>query len=152
MATRVQTEVPGHGWSRQESPECLPPPDSTVPPALIPQPTHPRTLQSLEGNRSGETELREQAEPCCPSPTPRPATLPTSPSTHQVPSAAFVALWTLQKHGPVRGRLEEEPHRPDGETEARTGSRSHSLAPAVFLASPLHIPGVPKAPGFLEAR
>ena len=64
-------DMTGHG---QESPEC-PPPDSTIPPAHTPQPTHPRTLQSLEGDRSGETELEEQVEPCRP-PAPHPPHCP----------------------------------------------------------------------------
>lgn len=77
-------------------------PHSPGPPAPIPQPTHPRTLQSLEEDRSREKQSGKQAELCPPSrpqpssPTPTEALPFPSPPTHQVPSAAFVTLWTLQ--------------------------------------------------------
>lgn len=77
-------------------------PHSSSPPAPIPQPTHPRTLQSLEEDRSREKQSGKWAELCPPtlpqsSSPPPPEALPSpSPSTHQVPSAAFVTLWTLQ--------------------------------------------------------
>ena len=57
-----------------------------IPPALTPQPTHPRTLQSLEGDRSRERKLEDQAEPCplaCPSPTlPHPTPFRSPPTAH----------------------------------------------------------------------
>lgn len=44
----------------------------------VPQPTHPRTLQSLEGDRSRERELGDWAEPCpSPSTAPQPVHSPS---------------------------------------------------------------------------
>lgn len=149
----VPKDMPGHG---QGNPEC--------PPLPLPCPPSPHTAAHSPsdlaiprgGTEAGRKSQRTRLSHACPLPQPNPAVPPAilSPAhpLTKSPRLPLSPFGPCNKPWPSeRGLRGEAPCPRWGKLRLRL-ALGHSLAPAVFLASPLHIPAVLKVPGFLGAQ